>query len=194
MIPHDPTDDDCLPDPDPPDPDTASRRPADIWVPRGPSGGQEAWDFSITNAFRMGLALADPTAIAGVFASVEPHKNTSQYGHSVDPGRLHILPSGPGGWSDAFRSVLAWIPSETNRSGPTNGSDASFKIAQCISCTLLQGKRARDLEEGTKPDWFSWVCQSWPNRSLHFLSWLRHSGWCGLGPQVVLLRMRALFW
>ena len=155
LIPRDPIDDDCFPDPDPPNPSTASRRPADIWVPRGPSGGQEAWDFSITNACLMGLALADSTAIPGVFASVESRRNTTQYGHSVHPVRLHILLSGPGGLSDAFRSVLEWIPSETNRSGPTNGSDASFKIAQCISCTLLQGKRARDLEEGTKPDWFS---------------------------------------
>ena len=37
LIPRDPFDDDPPPDPDPSDPANASRRPADVWVPRGPS-------------------------------------------------------------------------------------------------------------------------------------------------------------
>ena len=63
------------PDRDPPDPAEASLRPADVWVPRGPSGGQEAWDFSITSAFKLGPALPDPTSTAGIFTSVESRKN-----------------------------------------------------------------------------------------------------------------------
>ena len=54
VIPRDPIDDDRLPDPDPPDLANSSRRPADVWVPRGPRGGPEAWDFSITSAFKLG--------------------------------------------------------------------------------------------------------------------------------------------
>ena len=41
-----------------------------------------------------------------------------------------------GSWSDAFRSVVAWVASESKRSAPVSGSDASFKIAQRIACTL----------------------------------------------------------
>ena len=36
LIPRDPSDDDRPPGPDPPDPSSPSRRPADVWVPRGP--------------------------------------------------------------------------------------------------------------------------------------------------------------
>ena len=38
LIPRDPLDSDRPPDPDPPDPSSPSRRPADVWVPRGPGG------------------------------------------------------------------------------------------------------------------------------------------------------------
>ena len=72
----------------PPDPSPGRRL-----GPWDPSGGQEAWDFSITSAFRMGPALADPTAIAGVFASV----HVPPHGRSVHPGRLHFQSTGPGG-------------------------------------------------------------------------------------------------
>ena len=35
-----------------------------------------------------------------------------------------------------FGRWLRWIASESKRSAPVSGSDASFKIAQRISCTL----------------------------------------------------------
>ena len=51
-------------------------------------------------------------------------------------GIFLVLEAVRGGWSDALRSVVAWIASESKRSGPIDGSDASFKIAQRISCTI----------------------------------------------------------
>ena len=74
LIPRDPSDDDRPPGPDLPDPSSPSCRPADIWVPRGPSGGQETWDFSTTSALRLGQALSDPAAFVGLFSSVESLK------------------------------------------------------------------------------------------------------------------------
>ena len=78
LIPWDPLDSDRPPDPDLPDPSSPSRRPADVWVPRGPGGGPEAWDFSVT---------PDPAAFAGAFSSVEIRKRafldtTSQCSHA----------------------------------------------------------------------------------------------------------------
>ena len=75
LIPRDPIDDDRPPDPDPPDPANVSRRPADVWVPRGPSGGQEACDFSITSAFKLGPVIPYPTSVSGIFSTVESRKN-----------------------------------------------------------------------------------------------------------------------
>ena len=105
---------------------------------RGPSGGQEAWDFSITSALR--LALSDPAAFAGVFTSVGSRKNAflntapqcAQAGFTFCP---LVWEAVGGGWSDALRSV-AWIASESKRSAPVSITDASIKIAQRISCTL----------------------------------------------------------
>ena len=75
LIPRDPIDEDRPPDPDPPDPTNISRRPADVWVPRGPSGGPEAWDFSVTSAFKLGPTLPDASSTSDIFSSVEFWKN-----------------------------------------------------------------------------------------------------------------------
>ena len=63
--------------PDPPDPSISAQRPTDVLVPRGPSGGQEAWDFSITSAFRLGPTPPDPSAFAGIFARSNPARTRS---------------------------------------------------------------------------------------------------------------------
>ena len=65
-----------------------------------------------------------------------------------------VLEAVGGGWSDSLRSVVSWIACESKRTNPIGGSDACFKIAQRISRTL-HGKRARDLEAGTRAIWLS---------------------------------------
>ena len=60
------------------------------------------------------------------------------------------------GWSQAFRGVVAWIASESRTARGLSTDlprDASLRIAQRISCTLSQGKRARN------PETFCRVCQ-----------------------------------
>ena len=93
LIPRDPLDCDRPPDPDPPDPSSPSRRPADVWVPRGPGGGPEAWDFSVTSAFRLGLAAPDPAAFAGVFSSVETRKVFLDTASQCSRAGIHFCPS-----------------------------------------------------------------------------------------------------
>ena len=111
LIPRDPFDDDRPPGPDPPDPSSPSRRPADVWVPRGSSGSQETLDFSTTSALRLGQALSDPAAFVVVLSSVEFLKNAflitasqcAQAGISFCP---LVIEAVGGGWSDALRSVV----------------------------------------------------------------------------------------
>ena len=121
LIPWDPVDD----DPDPLEPSSSSRRPADVWVPRGPSGGQEAWDFSTASALRLGSPLPDPSALASFFASVESRKysflNTLELAFRSAP---LVLEAVGGGWSDSLRSGVSWIASESKRTNPIGGSDA----------------------------------------------------------------------
>ena len=143
LIPRDPLDCDRPPDPDPPDPSSSSRRPADVWVPRGPSGNPEAWDFSVTSAFRLGPSTPDPAAFSSVFSSVETRKRgfLDTASHCAQAG-IHFCPlvieAVGGGWSEALRSVVSWIASESGRHSSSRQSDTSFKIAQRISCALHQ--------------------------------------------------------
>ena len=141
LIPRDPLDSDRPPNPDPPDPSSPSRRPADVWVPRGPGGGPEAWDFSVTSALRLGPAAPDPAAFAGVFSSVETRKKAfldtaSQCSHVGITFCPLVIEAVGGGWSEALRSVVSWNASESNRNSSVSHSDTSFKIAQSISCAL----------------------------------------------------------
>ena len=143
LIPRDPLDCDRPPDPDPPDPSSSSRRPADVWVPRGPSGNPEAWDFSVTSAFRLGPSTPDPAAFSSVFSSVETHKRGFlDTASQCAKAGIHFCPlvieAVGGGWSEALRSVVSWIASESGRHSSSRLSDTSFKIAQRISCALHQ--------------------------------------------------------
>ena len=144
LLPRDPLDCDRPPDPDPPDPSSSSsRRPADVWVPRGPSGNPEAWDFSVTSAFRLGPSAPDPAAFSSVFSSVETHKRGFlDTASQCAKAGIHFCPlvieAVGGGWSEALRSVVSWIASESGRHSSSRLSDTSFKIAQRISCALHQ--------------------------------------------------------
>ena len=140
LLPHDPSLDDRPPSPDAPDPSSPCRRPAGVWVPRGPSGHHQR--------------SADPAAFPTVFSSVESRKRAfldtasqcAQVGISFCP---MVIEAVGGGWSDSLRSVIAWVASESNRCSPVRHSDASFKIAQRISCTLHRENARPDLETGS---------------------------------------------
>ena len=113
------------PDPHPSDPSTSSRRSADVWVPRRLSGGQEAWDFSIASALRLGSSLPDPSASISACRVSQ----CSQAGISFCP---LVLEAAGGGWSDSLRSVVSGIVSESKLSvAPTQASRS-----RRISCTV----------------------------------------------------------
>ena len=142
-------------------PSSSSRRPADVWVPRGPSGGQEAWDFSTASALRLGSPLPDPSALASFFrlCRVSQELVSSVQPLSAPLSWHLVLPSctrGSGRWvvrQPPIRGLLDRLR-ESKRTNPIGGPDACFKIAQRISRTL-HGKRARDLEAGTRAIWRS---------------------------------------
>ena len=125
-------------------PPAASRRPADIWVPRGVSGFAEAWDFSVSSLLRSSHLSSASSSVADVFHEVETRKRAFQDTASLVAERGAtfcplVLEACGSGWSQVFQSVVAWIASESRMArGPTTGSpmDISLRIAQRISCTL----------------------------------------------------------
>jgi hypothetical protein len=61
-------------DDDPSPGDSRGRRPADIWLPRGPSGGKEALDFAVTSGLRAGLIRQSGCLPEAVFQKYEAYK------------------------------------------------------------------------------------------------------------------------
>ena len=145
------------PDPDPPHPTNISRRPADVWVPRGPSGGPEAWDFSVTSAFKLGPSLPDASSPSGTFSSVEFRKNAFLDTASLNAAR-QVSPSVR--WFLKRLEVVGLLPFgrwlhgsrvKADGLGPIDGSDASFKIAQRISCILHRENARAILKRAPEP-------------------------------------------
>ena len=136
------------PDVDPsfvsPSPPAAGRRPADIWVPRSVSGFAEAWDFLVSSLLRSSHLSSASPSVADVFHEVETRKRAFQDTASLVAEREAtfcplVLEACGSGWSQAFRSVVAWIASQsrTARGLATDSpKDTSLRIAQRISCTL----------------------------------------------------------
>ena len=132
LMPRDPVDDDRPLDPDPPDPSISSRRPADVWVPRGPSGGQEVWDFSTTSAFRLGLVPRPLPAFS-------PRLNPARTRSSTRP------PSAP---QQASLSALLYLRQQ-EENGPTvfgqwsPGSPVKANGGPVLSMAPMPASRSR---------------------------------------------------
>ena len=89
------------------------------------------------------LSSASPS-VADVFHEVETRKRAFQDTASLVAERGAtfcplVLEACGGGWSQAFRSVVAWIASESRTArglATASPMDTSLRIAQRISCTL----------------------------------------------------------
>ena len=133
IFPRDPSDDDRPPGPDPPDPSSPSRRPAPLAVRRPGISPSPVLCALVL------LRLIPP--LFRESSSVESRKKSflntaSQCAQVGIPFCPLVIEAVGGGWSDALRSVVSWIASESNRCSPVCHFDASFKIAQRISCAL----------------------------------------------------------
>ena len=91
---------------------------ADIWVPWDVSGFAEVWDFSVSSLFRSSHLSSASPSVADVFREVEQRKRAFQDTASpvAECGATFcplVLEACGGGWSQPFRSVVAWIDSES---------------------------------------------------------------------------------
>ena len=92
FVARDPIDDDRSPGSRPPDPSTTSRRPADVWVPRGPSGGQEPSALaSIFASARTRSSILPPSALAFLFVLLWLRRSAS---HAPFTGKTRDLQAG----------------------------------------------------------------------------------------------------
>ena len=90
------------------------RRPADVWLPRGPSGAGEALDFAVTSGLRSDTFRTVAGAPTAVFQRYEDskrtHAGTSEAcraaGFCFTP---MVMEAHSGGWSPTARAVLDWM-------------------------------------------------------------------------------------
>lgn len=120
---------------------TSDRRPADVWLPRGPSGQGEALDFACSSALRSDLLSTTADNPGMVFDQYEAYKrqykDTGQA--AIDAGFTFtpmICEAHSGAWAPNARRVLDWM---ARGIAAANGEDtevASLRLAQRISVTL----------------------------------------------------------
>ena len=118
-----------------------ARRPADVWLPRGPKGNAEAMDFAVTSGMQSALfrAVADDPMV--VFERHEQQKRN--YLQTYDQCRRAgfrfkpmVLEAHAGGWSGAFRGRMGWLARAGAAVHSASPAAEALRIAQRISSSL----------------------------------------------------------
>ena len=120
----------------------SARRPADIWLPRGPSDHPEALDFAITSATRFQLIREASATLELVFARYEEHKRDHQQhtAQQCEQAGIRFIPmimeAHSGSWSPLARNMLDWIARRSAAITLEEPATVSLRIAQRLSATL----------------------------------------------------------
>jgi hypothetical protein len=125
----------------PPAPEANRRRPADVWLPRGPAGGQEAWDFAVTSGMQATTLRQASAAPELLFERYETrkreHLRTAAQCAAIGLRFTPVVFEGhAGGWSPRARGVVDWMARQGAAARGEPHGDVSLRIAQRISCTL----------------------------------------------------------
>ena len=119
----------------------SARRPADIWLPRGPSDHPEALDFAITSAMRFPLIREASATPELVFARYEQHKRDHQHtAQQCEQAGIRFIPiimeAHSGSWSPLARSMLDWIARQRAAITLEEPATVSLRIAQRLFASL----------------------------------------------------------
>ena len=150
--------------------DSRRRRPADVWLPRGPRNQGIALDFACTSGLGLGLLEQSASQAPAIFADYEhfkrSFKDTSQIcqaqGFGFEPV---VFEAHSGAWSPAARKLFDFI---TQKAASTSSSYTppevqSLRFAQRLSITLQRenaraiAQRTAELPEAARSsDWDLW--------------------------------------
>ena len=119
----------------------SSRRPADVWIPRGASGRGEALDFAVTSGLRSDRLQQVIQSTAQVFERYEETKRNhlrtdelcSAAGFAFVP---MIMEAHGGAWSPTARSAMEWIARQKAAATGESFDATSLRFAQLLSCSL----------------------------------------------------------
>ena len=133
------------------------RRPADVWLPRGCSGGAEASDFAVTSGMRSDLFRASVEAPGLAFEQYERFKrNYCNTQELCTAAGFRFVPvvfeAHAGGWSPMARGLFDWIAREAAARQHEDPGSVSLRIAQRISVALHRENARAILMRDTEPE------------------------------------------
>ena len=128
---------------------TGDRRPADVWLPHGPSRKSTALDFAVTCGMRHDSwqhAAQDPNIIFEKYEAFKREfrstdETCTRQGFTFQP---MIIEAHGGSWSPAARRVFDSIAQHQTAAWNEGQESTSLKLAQRLSCSL-QRENARAL-------------------------------------------------
>ena len=120
---------------------SGTRRPADVWLPRGSDRRGEALDFACSSALRSGLLASTVDHAASVFENYEGFKRThldteriaNEAGFQFTP---MICEAHSGAWSLTARRVIDRISEAIASTSGEEKHVTSLRVAQRISVAL----------------------------------------------------------
>ena len=124
-----------------PKPGPASRRPADLWLPRGTEGRGQALDFAVTSAMRGDLFRRMSDTPEAALSAYEKKKREfldtaslcDAAGFTFEP---MIFEAHSGAWSTAARAVFDWMAHQAAVTLRESAHVSCLRLAQRISVTL----------------------------------------------------------
>ena len=138
---------------------SSSRRPADVYLPRGVHGRPVALDFACTSSLQSARLLDSVHNPSAVLTSYEQFKRDFKPHREDDATEVQctrqglcfipmVIESHSGGWGKEARQVLDAIAKHISASGNAQEEEAaSLRIAQRLSITLLR-ENARTILRG----------------------------------------------
>lgn len=130
-----------------PVPAASRRRPADVFLPRGPGGSASALDFACTSGMRADLlhtSAIDPAAVVSAYEAFKrgftPPGDVLSTETLCHQQGLRFLPmvieAHGGGWGKTARQTLDAVAKCVSASSTDDTEAASLRIAQRLSTTL----------------------------------------------------------
>ena len=132
------------------------RRPADVWLPRGPNGKGEALDFAVSSGMQSELFQSSAETPGLVFHRYEELKrNFKDIAASCEVAGFQFTPlvveAHGGGWSPGTRHIFDFIAATQAACHHEVPASVSLKIAQRISCTLHKENARAILRRSAAP-------------------------------------------
>ena len=142
------------------------RRPADVWLPRGPSSKGEALDFAVSSGLQSELFRPVVDAPGLVFHRYDSMKRGFKGTADLcEAAGFKFVPlvveAHGGGWSSSTRATVDFIANTQAACHHDDVATVSLKIAQRISCTLHRENARAVLRRTAVPVAPSFLPSGW---------------------------------